>query len=164
MGYIQKLTAPSFAFWFLFWHSSVESVRGRILSRRQTRKSHIVCSECLEDSLYGHQISLYLPDISYANFHIWSWRFSCQRKAVTLDLAISACKAFAWNCSWVGPCMGGGRQGVGQKLVGMFARWGEWKELRENGRHMDAFRRRRSLKNFSRQSKKNLWHAPRTFI
>lgn len=35
-------------------------------------------------------------------------------------------------------------------FVGMLAGRGGWKELRENGRHIDAFRLRRTLKNFYR--------------
>jgi len=32
-------------------------------------------------------------------------------KSFPMDLVISACKASARNCSWEGPCVGGGRQG-----------------------------------------------------
>lgn len=112
-----------------------ESVLGSSVSKRFTRKPHGIYKEFLEDflSFYEHQIFLWFAGKFLCQFLFLKLTFSYKRKSVTLDLVISACKASARNCSWEGPCVGGGRQGRGAKACwdvsaarGMEGTKGKW--------------------------------------
>lgn len=118
--YLQKLTAPTFALWFQFWYIVGKNDLGSSVAKCKTLQRiaynwsflKVFCSIMINKSLF------FVGQILCTNYSVCSWYFFNLTEAVVLDIAISACKEYTWNCSWVGPCIGGGRQGRGAKAWG----------------------------------------------